>query len=100
MTRSAGEVGALTSAPRMFRSWPMGRARLPFILPLRERPGPERRCLAERADDHERRQRAVRTTGESPWGCSTGCARGAAAQAAHGTTGAGAPWTAAPNAWT
>jgi hypothetical protein len=34
----------------------MYRAGLLFILPLRERQGPKRRCLAERADDHDRRE--------------------------------------------
>ena len=54
------------------------------ILPLRERAGPERRCHAERRDDHRGADTTETTTGEPPWACSTGCA-GAAVPVGAGT---------------
>src|SRR4051812_19177627 len=98
MTRSAGEVGALTGSPRCSRAFPLVGRGLRLILPLRERAGPEHRCHPERRDDHRAATARDATTGETPWACSTGCATGADdAPAGHATTAGGAPSTAVPS---
>src|SRR4051812_15978567 len=76
MTRSAGEDGALTGAPRS--CW----AAVGPILPLRERRGRAHRWASERRGAG----RDDATTGEGPWGFATGCAD-AAATGPGGTAG-------------